>query len=297
MASAISFFPVLNKKEILAVDCSIASLTFEYDNGSERTALKYSEEHDSGVKIISIQDDTGRWTPEKYNLRIKGRVVVNHPNKIYDAVGINRASLAYGVTWKSKSANKRGAMTIAPVINMPKSQEISFELAFQEASLRGNIELAIAVHTNETIDELPKGLVIGEIIQTNIVLEGINSTFAVFEKYAKGEPLWSVECEWDEPEYSQFSECVRVVINTAHPAWTLASDPEIRKELLKEIMASSMQIVISELEPEQYSETSEYQPGSVCDAIAYLTSRADINNASHADIAKSIRKYLDSTMK
>ena len=130
-----------------------------------------------------------------------------------------------------------------------------------------------------------------------VILEGINSVFTVFEKSAPGETLWTVSCDWDDPEYDPFSECVRVTINTAHPAWQLTSDEDVRKELLKEIMASSMQVVISELSAEQVDGSIEYAPGSVCDAISYIVGRADLDMQSNATIAQSIREYLDKSMK
>ena len=303
MARNIVFYPTLDKKQANSLDCQIRSLKASYLANGTTAFLRCSAEEDSGVKYISIIDDSGKWSPDKFNFKLEGTLTINNLHSLFGSNGIIQENglLGIGLIWKSKTSNQRGSKQVCIFDNSAKGEKnYSFELSFGEAMMRGAVEISfqlVVVKDGSADGRLLPGLMLGEIESVVIILEGINSVFTVFEKSAPGEALWTVSCDWDDPEYDPFSECVRVTINTAHPAWQLTSDEEVRKELLKEIMASSMQVIISELRAEQIDGTVEYSPGSVCDAIAYIAGRANLDMQSNATIARSIREYLDKSMK
>lgn len=302
MGNNISLYPTLDKELLKKLECEISDFKAGYSNGQETFELLCKVEDSGKNSVVSVADESGRWALDKHNVEFSGQIRIKNISCLFGKKGIvgDDAELGLGLTWKSKLSGTRGSRKIASINSDDDSLDIEFKKAFSASTLRGNIELGFQlylINPGENEELLPPGIMFGEVNSVTVILEGIGSTFTVFEKSVPGEPLWNVECEWDDPEYSQFSECVKVIINTAHPAWVQATEDEIRKELLKEIMASSMQIIISELEPEQRNPDGEYEPGSVCDAIAYFITRADLNLDSNASIAKSIRAYLDKNMK
>ena len=301
MAKNILFYKTLNKDLLEKLDCRIECFNASYSTRGEQVTLKCNYEEDGGVQYLSIVDDTGRWSPDEYNLILDGTLVLTDTNVLFGRDGVvpDGGTLGIGVVWKSKTSGYRSAKAIHVVESCSGMQEYPFSVEFEAASVRGSIELVFQLYLKNSGNNspLPSGVSLGDVYRTNIILEGINSTFTVFEKSAPGEPLWTVVCDWDDPEYDSFSEHVRVTINTAHPAWNFTTDDDVRKELLKEIMASSMQVVISELKGEYIDLAEEYVSGSVCDAIAYITSRAHLETDSPCSIARSIRAYLDKTMK
>ncbi len=303
MARNIVFYPTLDKKQVSLLGCQLQSLKASYLSNGSTEFLRCSAEEDTGIKYISIIDDAGRWSPDKYSLSLEGVLAINNLHSLFGSDGVisDDGVLGIGLVWKSKTSNQRGSKQICVFDKSTENEKTySFDLSFDAAYMRGAIELSfqlIVVRDGSADRKLSPGLLLGELESMIVILEGINSVFTVFEKSAPGETLWTVSCDWDDPEYDPFSECVRVTINTAHPAWQLTSDEDVRKELLKEIMASSMQVVISELSAEQVDGSIEYAPGSVCDAIAYIVGRADLDMQSNATIARSIREYLDKSMK
>ena len=301
MARSILFYPTINKDHLKALNCQIDDFQSSYTRGNDTYDLKCNFEEEAGINYLSIVDDTGRWSPDHYDFSISGILRLSHSEVLFGNNGVvpNGAIAGIGMLWKSKTSNFRGAELLGTLGVSNGELSFPFHKTFNSASLRGTIELAFQLFVYDAGENvsLPTGVSLGELFSINIILEGINSTFTVFEKSDPGEPLWNVDCDWDDPGYDPFSESVRVTINTAHPAWSLTVDEDVRKELLKEIMASSMQIVISELEKEQLDVSEEYTPGSVCDAITYIISRADLKMDSSATIAKSIRAYLDKSMK
>ena len=301
MARNILFYRTLDRKMRDELGCSIDEFHAAYSVENEAFDLKCNVEEEQGIRYISIVDDTGKWSPDNYNLSLKGKISIKKADSLFGENGVtpDGCTAGIGMVWKSKTSNYRGSMSLGEVDPGVEEQTFDFDLKFAEAAVRGTIELSFQIYlkSSEGNIGLPVGVSLGDVYHAVIILEGIDSSFTVFEKNAPGEPLWTVTCDWDDPEYDSFSENVRVVINTAHPAWALTADEEVRKELLKEIMASSMQIVIAELRDENLDATEEYTPGSVCDAISYLKTRGKIDTESTSTIASSIRSYLDRSMK
>ena len=302
MRNSISFYPTLNKALLKHLEPQVEKMTAKYSTRFGSFDLVCNTE-DVGInRIISIIDDSGRWSLDEHNLELSGRLILRNTDVLFGLNGLveEDATLGVALVWKSRPSNIRGSNSIGTITKGCGDMTFDFSRAFEAARLRGHVNIAFELYVikpgnNKT--NLMQGISFGELDSFVVMLEGLGSTFTVFEKSEPGEPLWNVDCDWDDPEYSQFSECVKVTINVAHPAWVLASDEEIRKELLKEIMASSMQVVISELEQEQRDPYGEYEMGSVCDAISYLVKKANLDIESNATIAKSIRVYLDKNMR
>lgn len=301
MPRSILFYPTLSKKLLKSLNCQVESFQSSYSRGDDRYDLKCNFEEEAGIKYISIVDDKGRWSPDQYNITFNGTLCLHNCEELFGKKGLvpEGVTVGIGMLWKSKTSNFRGAELLGTVGPSSGDLTVPFQKTFDSASLRGTIELVFQLFIQDAgeVCIFPTGVSLGELFAVNIILEGINSTFTVFEKSAPGEPLWNVVCDWDDPAYDPFSESVRVTINTAHPAWALTVDEDVRKELLKEIMASSMQVVISELDDENLDVSEEYTPGSVCDAITYIISRAELQMESPTTIAKTIRAYLDKSMK
>ena len=299
-----TFYPRLDSTQIKKLKCSIDSLSFAYECADSKIDLRYEAESVLGSTIISVVDDSGKWSLDDFGFSVNGVFNINNIEILFGSEGIvpKDAVLGIGLVWKSKTTNIRGSKMLCSLDeSTDSSMGINFNLKFDKAQLRGVIELSfqlfiIEAGTGNT--NLPTGLSLGELNTCSIILEGIGSTFTVFEKSIPGDVLWTVDCTWTDSSHDQFSECVCVKINKAHKAWQLSTDDDMRKELLKEIMASSMQVVISHLMSENESFLNDdNEPGSVGAAIEYIYSRASIDLSSDESIAKSIRTYLDKTMK
>ena len=302
MKRSITLYPHITKKHEKKLQACIKDLSVSYFDGNESIELNAEISSETNNMTVPVIDEFGKWTPEKHGLICRGIFCIHSVDILFGEDGIvsEDATLGLGLQWKSKNSNARGSIKIGEIESADHDVELSFELSFENASIRNSVELSFILYLvlpGENEQNLAIGTVFGELQSLTFILEGTGSTFTVFEKNAPGEPLWSIECDWEEPEYSQFSESVRVTINTGHNAWQLAAEDEERKELLKEIMASCMQIIISDLEPYQYESSGDYEPGSVSAAISYFISRAEINTESNAAIAKTVRAYLDKTMK
>lgn len=300
MAQGISLFKTLTKEQISKIAPTINALDIVYSDAEDSYRLNWEMKTERGIDYYSVVDNAGNWTPEAHNTRMEGTIILQNTDMLFGEQGLvsEDTILGIGLIWKSRSSSIRGAKKLGVLSKNDNDSEFSFVIDHPPKTIRGSFELSFNLFIEKEGDGgmLKKGTVIGSFLESVFILEGMGSTFTVLEKAAPGEPLWWVSCSWDEPEYAAFSDAVRVTINTEHPAWILCTDEELKKELLKEIMASTMQIVISELDSNQLN-TEDYEPGSVIDAVQYIMGRANLDEESSATISYSIRKYLDKVMK
>lgn len=302
MKNSIVLYPHLSKAQRTMMSCSLSYLRACYTDEGKECALKCDYESYEGSSNIGIVDDSGCWAPDKYDLTISGELSIDTPSCLFGKQRLvsEDSSLGIGYLLKSKMSNQRRAGSIGVISNSDGERVMPFSMNIPRATMRGNFEITFVIYLKSGLEEfgITPGAIMGELLSFNVVLEGMGSTFTVLEKSEVGAPLWTIECDdVDDPACTAFSDAVKVIINTAHPAWQLTADEKFRKELLKEIIASSMQIAISSLDPSQYDGNEDYEPGSVCDAVAYFVSRANLDIGSSAAMAQSIRKYLDKKMK
>ena len=301
MKNKIVFYPTVGKELLNKINCHIDGFSASYSTRHDTYELICNEDGDSFNRIISVVDDNGRWSLDEHNFELKGTICIDNIEPLFETNGVaaDDAVLGIGLVYKSRTSSIRSAEPIGEIRSGDGKVKVDFNKAFGAAKLRGYLSLSFEIYIidpGSASMQLNKGVSLGELYSVLLILEGLGSTFTVLEKSAPGEPLWDIACDWDDPEYSPFSESVKVTINNAHPAWLCAADEEMRKELLKEIMATSMQVVIAELDDSQKNPNGDYEPGSVCDAIAYFIGRAGLDMESNASIAKTIRTYLDKNM-
>ena len=146
--------------------------------------------------------------------------------------------------------------------------------------------------------------ILGELEGKFVIrLDGVGSVFPVYEIHEPGQPLWYVKCDWDDPTYDLFSDCVAININTAHKNYKYLDKTKrtFDEQLLKEIMASALGVIITKLkEQENYWDVTtigeDLQSGSVSEAINYFINTLEWDVSGPESLSLSIRKFFDQRM-
>ena len=104
----------------------------------------------------------------------------------------------------------------------------------------------------------------------------------MYEIHEPGQPLWYVKCDWIDPTYDLFSDSVSI----------------FDEQLLKEIMASALGVIITKLkEQEDYWDVTtsgeDLQSGSVSEAIHYFIDTLEWDVSGPEAMSLSIRKFFD----
>lgn len=313
MASVISSFPCVDEEIADKICCCENEYSFFYDNENNRCAL-ITEKIDDDAEMYTINDTEGIWNPDDYNIGLKKHFKFKNINILFGAEGIacSDAVIGVGIIWTSTDSKQRGVISAGEINN--NCNEISFdaEYIFERAQLRGDITLSTVLYIkkagkpSEDEQHLANecGCILGKIDNYNLKLDGNGSVFPIYEINDKNKPLWTLSCEWEDPRYDSFSECISININKAHKNYRKLdkSKPIVYDDqLMKEIISSALTIVIMKLQNESCwndiaLENVEFDEGSIAQAVSYFITTLGWNVDKPENISASIRKFFDERM-
>ena len=129
-------------------------------------------------------------------------------------------------------------------------------------------------------------------------LDGIGSEFPIYEINNPTLTLWYIECNWKDPTYDQFIECISIYFNKGHKNYKFL---EKDNQLLNEIMASALFLLITKLKSQEdywdaTMEGYDLLEGSVSAAVNYFIKTLGWKVDSPEALSISIRDFFDKRM-
>lgn len=309
MASNISLFPMIDDDMLKKIRFQCDPYRFYY----LRDELEYglsSEPIDGSNSVFKLEDPEGIWAPDDYNLGLKRRYTLRTYQCLFGKNGVacSNAVLGIAVVWTSADSKQRGVIQVGEITNSAMDVEFKLNHEFNEAQLRGEVEFTTIIYIknagtpllNEEHLANEYGCVLGELDKFTIALDGNGSIFPMYEVNEPSQPLWYVKCDWDDPTYESFGECVSIYINKAHRNYKYLDKTKktFDEQLLKEIMASALMLVITKLKQDvNYWDVTvngdNLKKGSVSQAVYYFISTLEWDVSSLETLSLSIRKFLD----
>lgn len=313
MAEGLNLFPTLTDELFDKIRFETTPYEFSYQLNEEEFYL--SDEAIEGSNLFfKIIDEKGIWNPDENNLILRKSYKLRTYSCLFgpDGIACRGAEIGLAIMWTSQSSKQRGIIEIGSISKSQK-EEASFQVEynFGEALLRGSIEFSTIFYLkksgNPTLAEEhlanDEGYILGELDKTVIMIDGNGSMFPIYEVNEPSQPLWYVKCDWEDPAFDMFSECVSININTAHRCFKKYLDRNkktFNDQLLKEVMAGALMVIIMKMKESAYwvqtVEGTGYQIGSVCEAVNYFVSVLEWNTSSPEHLSISIRKFLDARM-
>lgn len=312
MASNIFLFPTINDELLGKIRFQTSLYEFYYVRDDQEYSLR-AESVDGSVIINKIVDDEGIWAPDDYNLCVKRRYSLRTYQCLFGENGIacKNAVLGLALMWTSADSKQRGVIPIGDIENSQRDIDMNLNYEFSEAQLRGEVEFTTVIYLksvgtplwNEEHLANEYGCLLGELDKFVIKLDGNGSVFPMYEVNEPSQPLWYIKCDWDDPTYEQFSECISIYINKAHKNYKYLDKTKrtFDEQLLKEIMASALIVIITKLkEQNNYWDATttgdDLQRGSVSEAIYYFINTLEWDVSTPDAMSLSIRKFFDQRM-
>lgn len=312
MASNISLFPTINDELLGKIRFQTSLYDFYYVRDDQEYQLR-AEAIDGSMIVHKIVDDEGIWAPDDYNLCVKRRYSLRTYQCLFGENGIacKNAVLGLALMWTSADSKQRGVIPIGDIENSQRDIDMSLNYEFSEAQLRGDVEFTTVIYLknagtplwNEEHLANEYGCLLGELDKFVIKLDGNGSVFPIYEVNEPSQPLWYIKCDWDDPTYEQFAECVSIYINKAHKNYKYLDKTKrtFNEQLLKEIMASALVVVITKLkEQNNYWDATtigdDLQSGSVSEAIYYFINALEWDVSTSDAMSLSIRKFFEQRM-
>ena len=313
MASVISLYPQLNEDILTKVRYEYSEYEFYYTSDDEEYDLK-SEGIDGSELIFRLNDDRGAWTPDSYNLGIHRSLDCMSCMNMFGEKGIacQEAVIGVALAWSSSNSRQRGTIPYSgDITNTCVPQNLELDCAFNKAQLRGSVELETVLYIKEPAKEPKenekhlankKGYLLGTLGEKIIIqFDGSGSMFPIFEEQKPGCPLWRVACDWDDPLYDAFSDCVKIYLNKAHRSYKQidrTNEKTFVPQLLNEIMASALTLIITKIKSDEDAwaaiQTGDNpQEGSLASAIDYFCNTLGWKTDSPEKLSLSIREFFE----
>jgi len=310
MSSAISSYPVLTDQLRSKYRlCILEDYSFSYTRDSSEYSLE-PEEIGAGSLNHKLVDSKGGWNPDRDNLRVRRKLVIQNAACLFGGSGIacRSAEIGIAVKWTSADSKQRGAIPAGSLSMADASSEITLEHQFDPAQLRGMVEFTTFMYIKKPGQPLPGemflanrcGMLLGEIDRYQIQLDGSGSVFPVNVVDEPDQPLWYVRCNWTDPKYDLFSETVSINLNKAHRSYKYIdrNSKTFNQQLFSEIISSALCVIISKLksrESEWNSTVSgtDMDDGSVSQAVNYFIQTLEWDVSSPEITAISVRKFMD----
>ncbi len=315
MPAYLSAYPKLTNELKKKTGYNIATYRFSYTRNGEEFPLEEESvvENSTGssVAISKLIDKNATWNPEYYGLNVTSTCVIQTPIFLFGKKGIiaDDGELGVAIMWTSKDSNARGVQPIGFFRKSTIPQTIEGTLSFSPHIIRGTVSLKTIFYvqdpghipTTQSYLANKTGMILGELDETRIIVDGKGAVFPIVETDSKGEPLWWVECNWSDPTVDRFEEenfCI--YLNTAHKDYPTLNENQGPKNspLLADIIASALQILISKTLLDDTSGNTisglGIEEGSISSVVRYFINTFGLNVHSNNPerLAVSIRKDL-----
>ncbi len=312
MATNIPLFPTISDEMLGKISYKATSYEFYYTDNDKEFLLR-SEEIEKNIMMHKIIDDNGIWSIDDFNFCIKRSYSLSKCSCLFGENGIacKDAVLGIALVWTSSDSKQRGVIPIGDIENSQKDIDLILKYEFSKAQLRGLIEFTTVIYIKNTgkpsLEEEhlanTYGYVLGELDKFIIKLDGEGSVFPIYEVSDPLQPLWYVKCEWDDPTYEKFSDCVSININRAHKNYKFLDKTKktFNEQLLKEVMSSAIILIITKLKEERiYWDATingyDLNSGSVSAAIYYFINTLEWDVSKPENMSMSIRNFFDQRM-
>lgn len=310
MKNTISLFPILNQSRKSLIDYNkIVKAT--YSNHSN-THITLDSKLDTQMNQYQIIDtENGLWSHSSNDLSFNINVKMSHLDTLFGENGIapSNAKIGVALMWKSQTSLHRGIEKIYNFDRFSSKCDINYEWKIKKSTLRSlvDVEISLYIHSGSSPIDSEKflahipGTVIGTIDEFKLVFDGNGSLFPVVEYANKKDPLWKVECGWDNPNEDLFiQDNFAIYLNTIHADYELLNvkfgitNSPFYKEIICSALTVFMQTIIerNELDAILSLNTQTVNEGTIALVVYHFVNNLNFDTSSNSDLANSIRTHF-----
>lgn len=311
MSKDLALFPTLSEELKQKIQFHEAPYDFFYQDGGRRE-LKRNDSDDS--KTFSLFEENGPWNVDEYNFGFSRTYSIKFHHFLFGENGIacKNSVLGIAIIWTSPESKQRGVITAdGEIKSTDSSTRITINHMFAKAQLRGcvNLQTVLYIKTKGSPNKDEKhlantsGLILGELDNENLLLDGNGSSFPVIITQEPNQPLWWVKCDWEDPTSDLFSESVAIYLNEKHKSYTFIDrkSAKYNPQMVQEIFSQALLIIITKLKQNEdyWNDTineNHLGTGSVSEAIAYFSNALDWNLQTVENTSLSIRKFFEGNL-
>lgn len=288
-------------ENLVGIEVLPLKLSYTFEGEKRKIEIKDLEE-----TSISINDYDDLWSPTENELEIDQQFVFENPSLLYGVEGITLPENEIGIAVHihSKSSNFQETINFGTVPNTNNPCTVIFNHTFLPSTLRGNIDFDFFLYLKSmkqkgNLQATKVGMILSEndLLNLNLIVDGIGSEFPMTEFHEKGGALWKIEKNWVDAEEDVFvSSNVNLSLNTAHPLFEQlkSGKTKLSRAMMDDIVIQAMSLIIQQViiidECDLSNEDS--LPNSILSAVNYWVSTFDIDTSNLFSINNSMKKNL-----
>ena len=291
MSIVLEAFPKVSRELVVKSGYIATKYSFSFhDNGEIRQlSATPTDSSTSRTAVLKLEDQGCKWHPEDYDLIAECRSIITTPAFFFGPNGLasNNGIIGVAIMWTAPDASIRG---VEPIGELSKNEmgpcEIRGNVRFPSQLLRGTLVMQTVLYLKRrgNIAENEKhlacftGTILGVLDETKVIIDGNGSLFPIHMVSNLTEPLWWVQCNWEDPTQDSFTDdnfCI--YLNSAHKDFAALNDNEGIKNspLLMEIICSSLQLLVMKVLNDDVYRDNTIQgnglnPGSISSVINYF---------------------------
>lgn len=305
----ISLYKKMNEELLDQVGLNIHNLLLSYTIGNEVKEILNQGVLENQININEYDD---MWSPLENELKLKQCFVFSNPSALYGERGItmpdNKIGLAVHI--HSKTSNFQKTISFGSLPNQDSPYEVEFNHEFLPSTLRGRIELDFflflkELNTVKSIQASSIGMILSEenLLNLEIVVDGIGSEFPMSEFSEKEGPLWRLEKNWADAQYDVFETSnINLSLNISHPLFEQLKlgKTKVSRAMMGDILVQAMTLIIQQVilidRVEEIMEEEVVVPNSILAAVNYWVSTFEIDTSSLFSINNTMKNYWDGKM-
>ena len=312
MSKNILLFPSLNDDLIGRIRFQKTKYSFFYTDNDNLERELQDEPVEAMSSIYCIKDESGEWDQDNNDFCLRRKYCLRTFQCLFGPSGVacKDAILGLAIIWTSSDSKQRGVIPVGTFSYRDQILDVKVEYKYEKAQLRGLVNfttvLYIAKSGTPENDEMhlanTNGYLLGEFETFTIKLDGKGSTFPVFEVSEPNQPLWYIKCDWIDPTVDALADSISINLNTAHKSYKYIDRAQrtFNSQLLAEIMASAISIIIEKLRASAYwnqiIENDTLEEGSVGQAVYYFYKTLEWDLTTPETVSLSARKFFDQRM-
>ncbi|SIS90186.1 hypothetical protein [Salimicrobium salexigens] len=261
---------------------------------------------EGATKEVLLKEETYSFDFSQDDLHYSKRITFQNHQYLFGKEGLvsEEGEIGLGVKYFSKESQQQYTKVLASFKkDTPPLTDRLIDFVIPSGYFRGNVVIEIILFAVTPIAEhfpLTKGTVLGKLESTKFLLEGEGGSFPILHHADPNEPLWWVDCNWEDAAIDTFHEdYVSLNINRQHPdAKDLKLDamPQV-SPMLKNVITSALYIIAQKVIQEEYNltskdDTSDFEEGSIASAISYFLKDIEEDKSSPEILAKEIQKSV-----
>ncbi|MBR4585234.1 MAG: hypothetical protein IKO29_00650 [Bacteroidales bacterium] len=302
----LSSYPTIDIELLQKVRIQSSNYQFYYkdDEGEEQELIA----EDAGSSIRPLNDDRGRWSPDVDGFGFSRSYTVRCASFLYGASGVacKDATLALALLWKSPDSRQRSACEIGVLPNDGIPHSYNLNMYYPRPCFKGRLDLetVIVVKNAGNPDEEERhlanipGSVLGVVDTFSVTFDGNGSVFPINIITDKTGLLWSVECDFDDPLFDKFTDCVSINLNNAHPDFKYINPSDksnYNPSFLREVLAGAVSTIVNYVRESDYWDdikNGKAEEESVGQALYYFASSLNLNLDDAKQCSYAFRDYF-----